>query len=275
MKVCRYSIYSLLVALLLFSVACSHREYISLVRNTPISTVPKALVKDSLPVLMKRSAEVLKCAYMADKLLGVYKNLPGWVGYPVKLYEYHTPKDIRAGVKKKGLVYLLNPSPRQLAMWVMTTVWYVKQNMDYKYTQKLLERIKSQSGAQFPVAGVVYEGEVMEKNLYVPYIFKDGVTVYVADSTKKSTELCPTDEMLHYYLTLTDSQIKSYTGRYARICGTTREQYREFGGLLEVGYSDGTENRKVLWLQIVRNLYKKAYKSDYNELMIVWARQEL
>ena len=44
---------------------------------------------------------------------------------------------------------------------------------------KLAEFIKRQSGAQFPVQGVVYE-DMYTKNFYEPYIFKDGVTVYVA-----------------------------------------------------------------------------------------------
>jgi hypothetical protein len=239
-------------------------------------SVPKVLLRDSLSVLTKRSAEVLKTAYITEKLLGERKDLPGWKGYPVKLYEYYTPKDIYAGVSKKGLVYLLNPSPHQLAMWVMTTCWYVKHSIDYRYTQKILNWIKSQSNAQFPIVGLVYKEDILKKSLYIPYIFKNGVTVYVTDSTKKPViNACCNDELLHYYLTLTDSQLKPYTGIYARICNTTREQYREFGGIPEVGYSDGPETRKFIWSSIVKNLYKKAYKSDYNELMIAWARTEL
>ncbi|NLI36389.1 MAG: cellulase [Bacteroidales bacterium] len=277
MKVTRYSLYQLCVILVLFFISsCSNHVYISVIRNTPIPFVPKALIKDSLSVLTERSAEVLKTPYLDKRLLGERKDLPGWEGYPVKLYEYYTPKDIYAEVRKKGLVYLLNPSPHQLAMWVMTTCWYVKHNLDYKYTQKILEWIKNQSNAQFPIAGMIYKEDIIKKELYIPYIFKNGVTVLVADSTKKPPiRSCCNDELLHYYLALTDDQLKPYTGSYACICNTTREQYREFGGMPEVGYSDGPETRKFVWSHVVGNLYKKAYKSKYNELMIAWARVEL
>lgn len=73
--------------------------------------------------------------------------------------------------------------------------------------------------------GVVYEA-MYEPGRYDPYVFKDGVTVYVADPNRMPVDGHCTDEQLEFYLRLTDADLKPYTGRYARIASTTREQYR-------------------------------------------------
>ena len=208
---------------------------------------------------------------MTQKLLSEHTDIPGWEGYPVKLYEYYTGKDIKKGVAKRGLVYLLNPSAEQLATWIATTCWEVKQSTDTTYLYKLAEFIKRQSGAQFPVQGVVYE-DMYTKNFYEPYIFKDGVTVYVADSTKMPTDKHCTDEQLEFYLHMTNADLKPNTGRYARICSTNRTQYYINGGKTDVG---DDEHRNQSWLNVVRQLYQLAWLSDRNELMIAWAKEQL
>ena len=38
---------------------------------------------------------MLASAYMTQKLLSEHTDIPGWEGYPVKLYEYYTGKDIK------------------------------------------------------------------------------------------------------------------------------------------------------------------------------------
>ena len=119
--------------------------------------LPKEYVCDSLPVLAERCRQLLETAYMADSLVGETDSLPGWEGLPVRLYEYRTGPDIRTGQPKKGKVYLLNPSPEKLARWIATACWKARGSLEYRYTDKLLRWIRSQSGGQFPVRGVVYE----------------------------------------------------------------------------------------------------------------------
>lgn len=234
-------------------------------------SLPADYVRDSLPVLVGKCEKLLESAYMAQTLLGETDTIPGWEGFPVQLYEYRTGKDIYKGAPKVGKVYLLNPSPEKLAMWIATTCLEVKGSPDARYTDKLLNWIRGQSGAQFPVKGVVYE-DMYTPGYYEPYIFKDGVTVYVADSTQMPADKTCTPEQLEYYLNLDNSQLKPQTGRYGRICSTTREQYRANGGTEDVG--DG-EHRKQAWLDVVRRLYQQAWRSDRNELMIAWARENL
>ena len=87
-----------------------------------INKIPNQAIKDSMPSLIKKAAIVMSHAYMAQKLLEVTDTIPGWEGFPVKLYEYQTGNDIYTGKPKTGKIFLLGPSPEQLAMWVATAL---------------------------------------------------------------------------------------------------------------------------------------------------------
>ena len=234
-------------------------------------TIPRKMLRDSLPVMTERCAELLKAAYMARTLIREDRDLEGWEGYPVGLYEYHTGYDSTARCFKKGKVYLLNPSPRKLALWILTACWEVKRSLDYRYTETMRQAVLHQSGGQFPVCGVVYEA-MYKPGDYIPYLFKDGVTVWLADSTLRAKNDHPDEEQLDFYIRLKKSDLKSKTGRYARIISTTPGQYIACGGQEDVG---DDRNPGLHWLDVVRELYKKAWKSDRNELMIIWARTRL
>lgn len=237
----------------------------------------KRYVRDSLDVLVARCENVLKAAYMAQEYVATHYDVPGWEGFPVKEYTYYTGKDAKTGKPKKGRVYLLMPTAKQLAYWVISACWKSVHSLSFYHTNLLLKHIKYQSGAQFAVRGVVYEA-MYEKDYYKPYIFKDGITVYVADpkmvATDEQLAEC-TDEQLEFYLHLTDKDIKSYTGRYARICSTTREMYYAWGGTTEVGSSEYLDMCSLSFLPVIRELYKKAYKSKDNELIDAWCNLQM
>src|SRR5665213_1377343 len=234
-----------------------------------LSDIPNQVIQDSMPSLVKKATVVLSHAYMVQKLLAVTDTIPGWEGFPVKLYEYQTGNDLYTGKPKTGKVYLLNPSPEKLAMWVATACWEVKHSVDTGYTYALLKWIDNQSNAQFPVKGVVYEDQYT-KDFQEPYVFKDGVTVYIKDSTMWPKDKTCTPAQLDFYLRITNDDLKPQTGQYARIASTTREDYKAFGGIEDVG---GKDDRQQKWLEVVRELYKKAWNSDRNELIIMWAKE--
>lgn len=235
------------------------------------SNLPSEYLQDSLPGLVQRCKDLLDQAYMAQTLLQTTDTLPGWEGFPVKLYQYQTTSDLYTHQPKTGKVYLLDPVPEKLAMWILTTCWEVKRSVDYHYVNTLFLWIRGQSGAQFPVKGVVYEDQYT-KDFQEPYIFKDGVTVYVADSTQFPKDKTCTPEQLDFYLRITNADLKPQSGKYGRICSTTREDYIANGGTEDVG---NVNDRKLKWLEVVRELYKKAWNSDRNELMIAWAKSHL
>ena len=84
-------------------------------RGPKLDPIVQAYYRDSLASLTARCEKVLAAAYMAENLLGERDDLTGWEGYPVQLWEYHTGEDIYLHAPKRGLVYMLNPSPEQLA----------------------------------------------------------------------------------------------------------------------------------------------------------------
>lgn len=232
--------------------------------------VMRAYLKDSLEVMDARSADVLASAYMAEKYLGENTEIPGWEGFPVKLYEYYTDVDVKINKPKKGLVYMLNPSPRQLSMWIINAVHAATDTLRYEDIKRLSNFIKWQSGAQFPVKGVVYEAMYV-RNHFRPYVFKDGVTVYLADAAHfpRVDSTC-TEEHLQFYINeMANEHLKPNTGRYARISSTSREMYYEAGGTVDVGCDT---LRSHAWLDEVKRLYQKAWTSDENELINAWAK---
>lgn len=252
---------SLLVVLLMFFLLQANAQ----------KRLPKKYLKKDFPALVEKAKEVLSHAYMAQKLLYTTDTIPGWEGFPVQLYEYKTGTDLYTKAPKTGKVFLLNPAPEKLAMWVATACWQVKHSVDTAYTFKLMNWINYQSNAQFPVKGVVYEDQYT-KDFQEPYVFKDGVTVYISDSTMWPADKTCTPEQLDFYLRITNADLKPQTGQYARISSTTREDYTANGGTEDVG---DKSNRKQKWLEVVRAYYKKAWMSDKNELIIMWAKEHL
>jgi len=142
---------------------------------------------------------------------------PNWEGFPLIKCRY-TVSD-----GKWATVIMLNAEPAQLARWVVRTVMIVKGSADKQYTDKLSKHIIDASGAQFPVAGVVYEN--MYGNGYQTYPFRDGVTVRIKGLDYATTDQ-PTEEEMEKYI---NGEVE-YVFSYARIQSTTREEYVDNGG---------------------------------------------
>ena len=105
--------------------------------STKFTDLPEDFRKNVFPQLVEDCKDVLAQAYMAQKKLATVWDVPGWEGFPVELYEYHTGVDIKKNVQKRGLVYLLMPSPEKLATWIATTCWEVKLYKLHKGLHKM------------------------------------------------------------------------------------------------------------------------------------------
>lgn len=212
--------------------------------------------------------------YFADHLSARYMEgqcdstrYPGWEGFPLIKCRYSvTDQD---GTQKSAEVIMLNPSPDQLARWVVNTCLVVKGSADARYTDKLSHHIINQSGAQFPIAGIVFEDILPADGVYEMYCFRNGVTVGIEGVTHRGTGQ-PGEEQIYQSL----YGRVTWTGKYARLQDTTREQYRANGGTMDVGDSS-REKRKISWLEVSRDLYQAAWGKNRNELMIAWARDQL
>ena len=115
------------------------------IAQTTFQDLPLEFRKNGFPQLVEECKDVLNAAYMAQNKLGTYYDIPNWEGYPVELWEYYTGTDIKKNVKKRGLVYLLMPSPEKLATWIATTCWEVKHSVDTCYTNCIRDFIKWQT----------------------------------------------------------------------------------------------------------------------------------
>jgi hypothetical protein len=217
-------------------------------------------MRDSFDVIKSRvEKSVIKARYMEGKLINETDSLNGWEGFKVKLYEYSV-FDNASHATLKARVYLLDANSAQIAKWVISTCWAVKENLQKKYTDFQIQSIRDASGGQFPVGGVVYED--MDGAGQKPYLFKDGVTVFL-----NNINITALNESQIFELANVKIQDIKRTGKFARIISTTREQYSANGG---------TQNTDGLnWLTVVREEYKKAWNTDKNNLMIAWAKQNL
>ena len=191
-------------------------------------------------------------------------TVPGWEGYPITNYTYSV-RDRASGTNKTASVIMLNPDARQLARWIVTTCIEAKGSVDEASIRKLTDHIISQSGAQFPVRGVVYEDIRPANGINEVYCFVDGVTVKVKGVEHRS-EKQPSPEQMQKALHAVVADV-TWVGKYVRLQSTTREDYRAAGGKEDV--------EGAAWLNVSRKLYQAAWKSDRNELMIAWAKAHL
>jgi hypothetical protein len=183
---------------------------------------------------------------------------PGWESLPLQECTYSV-KGTNDSVKKTAKVIMLNAEPDQLARWVVSTCIEVVGNATIKCTKALGSQIIGQSGAQFPVAGIVFEDILPENGKFEVFAFRNGVTVRVNGVNHLGTvqpSAAEIEKSLHGEVTS--------TLKFARIQSTTREQYLANGGTLSV-----TGNA---WNEVNRDLYKAAWGHNRNEMMVAWAR---
>ena len=191
-------------------------------------------------------------------------TVPDWEGFPTVRYTYSV-RDHATGATKTASVIMLNPDARQLACWIVTACSEAKGCVDEAFTRKLADHIISQSGAQFPVRGIVYEDIFPANGIYEVYCFMDGVTVKINGVDHRS-EKQPSPEQMKTALNAVVADV-TWVGKYARLQSTTREEYRKAGAKEDVD--------ETAWLSVSRKLYQAAWKSPRNELMIAWAKAHL
>jgi hypothetical protein len=189
---------------------------------------------------------------------------PGWDGFPLQLCEYITID--KSGLRKPAKVILCNPSPEQVARWVVTAVRETTGTISAPDDDRLYNHVICQSGGQFPVAGIVYE-DMDGSGVHKAYCFRNGVTVQI-EGIKPATGEPLSPEQVDLALTGTITRVR----RYARVQSTSPSEYRANGGTVDVG-TDTTPT--LAWTEVIRTTYQKAWNSDSNELMTALAKHKL
>ncbi len=209
--------------------------------KTDTETQISRFMTDSLEVIAGRvEKQIIPTRYMEQELIGKTDTLKGWEGIEVSLYHYKVH-----GTDIIARVYLADADSRKIASWIISTCVIVTGKLSKSDSDKLIKDIRFASGGQFPVLGMVYED--MYGTGQKCYLFKDGVTVYLADGNIRELS------------EINDNTIVR-VGKYARIISTTREEYINAFGAADL------EGKK--WLEVVKNEYKKALLSNRNNLMI-------
>ena len=188
------------------------------------------------------------------------RNSAGWEGYPLVKCR-HSVKDPVDG--RINTAEVINAEPEKLrAGWVSTCI-EVKNSVRSVDLDRLSRHIIGASGAQFPVAGLVFEAMNNAPRQKV-YCFRAGVTVRLAGVRHATTEQPNEADTRAALDTATPIE---HVFEFARIQSTTRAQYRA---------ASGAENAEgAAWLRVVRKFYQQASNSDRNELMIARAKANL
>ncbi len=216
--------------------------------------MPQKTVADEGPRrVLEAAMRVSEQGYMAPP--GACRDVTqaGYEGLPTKRCVY------RQGSLKAAVV-LLDPDGPQLARWVNITcegLLPVGKSTE-RCGLALLRRIASQSSGHFPVAGVVLENGKA-------YAFRDGVTVTIA-AFKNGTKTQLSAEQLE----LSMSAPVIGWGRFARLQGTTFDEYRRFGRLTDVS-GKLIDDSSMTFPQLVGARWRDDWGKDINSLMRTWA----
>jgi hypothetical protein len=178
-------------------------------------------------------------------------EVSGWRGIPTERCDYSSDS---FGVKLP--VVLVIPDDGRLNDWFSTACADIPLSNIRTCTEKLAIQAKCQANNQFVVAGLVDEGRL--------FFFRDGVTV--------SVEGVATGGGIGLNRAPTESERKlSLTGRvttvqhFARIVGTSREDYAEFTGRAAAEVAEGA------WQDTIRAEFQAAWTSSTNRLVSSWA----
>lgn len=221
---------------------------------------PPVAIQQTDQALADQIAPRLKAArYMEGSTAGACSaaNALGWEGFAVQDCRYEV-RD-RDGTRKRGRVFMLNPTALQLARWLRTSCSDAGYPADSQCTSRLFSRVIMQSGGQFVVAGTVWEDQYPPMGQHEAYAFKDGVTVRIPGHSNGAAGVL-SDAQLQALL----EAVPTSTGTYARVVGTTRSEYQAAGGTSDVA--------GLAWLDVVRKQYQAAWKSDRNSLMTAWLK---
>jgi hypothetical protein len=185
---------------------------------------------------------------------------PQWDGIPIQMCRYTTG----------GLwadVILADAEPDQLARWVVQAAQERRGGtVRQADVDALCNRILEQSGAQFPVAGVVYEDIFSPYGEQEIYPFRNGVTVKIS-GLPYGSDLGggqPTAAQMAAYRTGSIT----YVGTYGRFCGTAPSDWNNLMGT-------SIANHSSQWPGIVGAAYRAAWGQDRNALIVAWARSNL
>jgi hypothetical protein len=235
------------------------RSLVLLLVNVILPIAAMAASPSEIDALALKIEKPLKAArYMEVNCVPV--AITGWENQATSKCSYSI-RDKKQSTNKLGLVVMLNPSATLLSTWIINACKDIRPAENLVIcTKRLSDRVISQSGGQFPVAGIVYEDLIPRDGIYESYGFASGVTTLLKGVKHRNTMALSAEEL---EFALTAAPIKTASdSAFARIVGVTRSEYKRSNPSADVA--------GLNWLKIVADEYKKAMKSDRNGLLEAW-----
>jgi hypothetical protein len=194
------------------------------------------------------------------------RNFKKWENFELMDCSYQHQNTGGAKETRKGRVYMIQPDTDRIASWIINSCQDARGTATQTCIRATACRVKLQSGAQFPVAGIVTE-DMDGDGFRESYAFRDGVTV-VIDGNPHATKTQLNAQQIGLALERDlGPKLLSTASKAgpARIQGTSRVNYLKSGGKEDV--------TGLNWLNVVRSTFQKALQFDRNELMTAWVKQ--
>ena len=224
------------------------------VRNAPTSALPAAEVAHVTAWFeARRSSRYLEGNCQPT-------TYPSWAGVPLQLCRYRVSDPYSGGTRQADVI-VADAEPSQLARWVVQAAIERRGSAQRSDVDAICNSIIGQSGAQFPVAGVVFED--MDGTGQRIYPFRNGVTVRVAGLPFATREQPTAAQMVAYR-----TAPIAFVGTYGRIAGTTPAE-------LTALTREAVPADRSTWPDIVGRAYRAAWGQDRNALIVAWARANL
>ena len=166
---------------------------------------------------------------------------------------------------QKAEVSMLNPGPRRLTAWLVEACTALSSNLQ-NCVQKSYDQILNQSGAMFPVAGIVIE-DMDQNGMGNAYAFREGVTVRVPSFSTATESLLTTTQIQNSF---TDAPM--YTYSYGRPISVTRTQLANYSTQFGLGlpYLGNSTDRDNAFNVAVGQLYRQAWLTGKNHIIRAW-----
>ena len=223
--------------------ACMHQEEAQLVP----SVTKNAAFLEAEGYL---SSRIQNGRYMEQSCGAEIYDWPKYEGFPVRRCSY-------TSLGHRGIVYLLNPSAKQVATWIAKAC----QNSGTKQLRKcgkaLVRNVWHGNNAQFPVAGIVIEGEDVlggRKGVPVSFEFRHGVTVRTAEKLNGARRQ------------LTDHEMEASTrSRVEKVFNWARPAHIHRNTAKSNGLSS-TQTKGFAWAETSREDYLIALRTGRSKL---------
>lgn len=195
--------------------------------------------------------------YMARNCVAA-KGFTAWKDLPLERCSY------RSGGQNAEVV-MLNPGPRRLTAWLQDACKDLAKDTTL-CMEKTYKQILYQSGAQFPVGGVVIE-DMDGNGKGNAYAFRNGVTIRVAAFATATETLLTATQVARSY---TDAASATYS--YARPVSVTREQMTRYASAvkLTIPVLGASSERKNNYNELIGQLYRDSWSSNRSHVIRAW-----